>query len=154
MDCKNIRIILERYWNCESSLEDESQLREFFLSEEVPADLLPYKGLFAYQQEQQEIRLGADFDAKMMRMIEEPVVKAKKLTFIARFKPLMKAAAMVAVIFSLGTVLIHPVSTQEAVQGNSVTGTTAGQPEAAVTQDGSTIQLVDSAFLQKKEAKD
>lgn len=50
MDYKYIEQLLERYWNCETSLEEEQILRSFFRQKEVPAHLLRYKQLFAYQE--------------------------------------------------------------------------------------------------------
>ena len=93
MDCKYIEQLLERYWQCETSLEEEAQLRAFFNGSDVPEHLLRYKDLFVYQQLQQEV--------------ETPVVKAKRLTLTARFVPLFKAAAVVAVVLSLGNVMQH-----------------------------------------------
>lgn len=43
MDYKDIEQLLERYWQCETSVEEESVLRDFFTKEEVPAHLLRYK---------------------------------------------------------------------------------------------------------------
>ena len=54
MDFKYIEQLLERYWQCETSLEEEAQLRTFFTEEDVPEYLSRYKDLFVYQQLQQE----------------------------------------------------------------------------------------------------
>ena len=54
MDSKYIEQLLERYWQCETSLEEEAQLRTFFMEGDVPGHLLRYKDLFVYQQLQQE----------------------------------------------------------------------------------------------------
>ena len=107
MDCKYIEQLLERYWQCETSLEEEAQLRAFFNGSDVPEHMLRYKDLFVYQQLQQEVGLGADFDARVLAEVETPVVKAKRLTLTARFIPLFKAAAVVAVVLSLGNVMQH-----------------------------------------------
>ena len=80
MDYKDIEQLLERYWQCETSVEEESVLRDFFSREDVPAHLLRYKNLFVYQQVQQEVGLGEDFDARILAQVETPVVKAKRLT--------------------------------------------------------------------------
>ena len=83
MDCKYIEQLLERYWQCETSLEEEAQLRAFFNGSDFPEHLLRYKDLFVYQQLQQEVGLGADFDARVLAEVETPVVKAKRLTLTA-----------------------------------------------------------------------
>ena len=38
MDSKQLEQLLEKYWNCETSLEEEKQLREHFRGE-VPENL-------------------------------------------------------------------------------------------------------------------
>ena len=60
MDFKYIEQLLERYWQCETSLEEEAQLRAFFKENDVPEHLLRYKDLFVYQQLQQEEQLSED----------------------------------------------------------------------------------------------
>ena len=107
MDYKYIEQLLERYWNCETSLEEEQILRSFFRQKEVPAHLLRYKQLFAYQDVEKEKGLGDDFDTRILTRIERPVVKAQRLTMRTRFMPLFKAAAMIAVLFLMGTVMQH-----------------------------------------------
>ena len=107
MDSKYIEQLLERYWQCETSLEEEACLRAFFSGNDVPGHLLRYKDLFVYQQLQQEVHLGEDFDARVLAEVEVPVVKAKRMTLTARFMPLFKAAAVVAVVLSMGNVMQH-----------------------------------------------
>lgn len=104
MDYKYIEQLLERYWQCETSTEEESILRAFFSQKDVPAALLKYRPLFACQQEDvKEQKLGDDFDAKILSMIEEPApVKARTVTMWTRLTPLFKAAAVVAIIITLG----------------------------------------------------
>lgn len=110
MDSKYIEQLLERYWQCETSLEEEACLRAFFSGNDVPGHLLRYKDLFVYQQLQQEVHLGEDFDARVLAEVEVPVVKAKRMTLTARFMPLFKAAAVVAVVLSMGNVMQHSFS--------------------------------------------
>lgn len=107
MDYKYIEQLLERYWQCETSLEEEDILRSFFSQKDVPVSLLPYKDLFTYEQaERHNEQLDEQFDAKMLEMVgEEYPVKARTLKFSERLKPLFKAAAVVAIILTLGNAL-------------------------------------------------
>lgn len=104
MDYKYIEQLLERYWNCQTSLEEEAILKAFFCQDKVPAGLEKYKSLFAYAAtEQKADKLGDDFDERMMELIDEPaVVNAKIVPFRQRLAPLFKAAAVVAIILTLG----------------------------------------------------
>lgn len=104
MDYKYIEQLLERYWNCETSLEEEKILRTFFSQKEVPVSLLQYKDLFCYeQQETADDTLGDDFDARLMAMVNEPEpVRARTISIKQRLMPLFKAAAVVAIFLTLG----------------------------------------------------
>ena len=104
MDYKYIEQLLERYWQCETTLEEEQILRTFFSQENVPACLLPYKDLFTYEQMDVEQQvLGDDFDQRMLEMTGEAApVKARTISMVQRLKPLFKAAAIVAIILTLG----------------------------------------------------
>lgn len=145
MDYKYVEQLLERYWQCETSLEEESQLRAFFSQEEVPAHLLRYKDLFVYQQVQQEVGLGADFDARILAKVEVPVVKARHMTLVGRFMPLFKAAAVIALILSLGNVAQHSYLAED---GSTVATDTIGKqivsPSVALSNENVQQNLPDS----------
>lgn len=115
MDYKYINQLLDRYWQGETSIEEENILRTFFSQEEIPAALLPFKALFVYQQsEVKSDVLGDEFDKKMMSLIpEESVVKAKHLSMAVRLRPLFKAAAVVAIILTLGNAMQVPFSERQ-----------------------------------------
>lgn len=108
MDYKYIEQLLERYFQCETTLEEENILRSFFSQEDVPVWLLKYQALFNYEVEKEE-PLGEDFDDRIMALIEqgEPV-KARVLTLTQRLKPLFKAAAMIAIVLTIGNAAQAP----------------------------------------------
>ena len=121
MDYKYIEQLLERYWQCETSLQEESILRAFFSQEDVPVWLLQYKALFSYEQASADWEpLGDDFDERMMQLVgiaEEPqevkaagqkTVKARTISFTNRLMPLFKAAAVVAIVLTLGNAAQAP----------------------------------------------
>ncbi|WP_373759585.1 hypothetical protein [Bacteroides heparinolyticus] len=155
MDSKYIEQLLKRYWQCETSLEEEAQLRAFFSGSDVPAHLLRYKDLFVYEQLQQEVHLGEDFDARVLAEIEVPVVKAKRLTLAARFIPLFKAVAVVAVILSLGNVMQHSFfSDVKEVASADTIGKQISAPSVALSGEATVAkesQVIDSLRLVDKE---
>lgn len=107
MDYKYIEQLLERYWHCETSLQEEEILRLFFSQEEVPTNLVPYKDLFIYEQEQKETDiLGDDFNQKILEKANgDQPVKARTITMRKRLMPLFKAAAVVAILLTLQNAL-------------------------------------------------
>ncbi|MCI6209206.1 MAG: pyruvate ferredoxin oxidoreductase, partial [Prevotella sp.] len=46
MDYKYIEQLLEKYFECDTTLEEEQILRAFFAQQNVPIRLLPYRQLF------------------------------------------------------------------------------------------------------------
>ena len=143
MDYKYINQLLERYWNCETSLEEEGILRAFFSQKDVPAELRQYQPLFAYQQlEAKEKHLGADFDNRLLAMIEEdePIkVKARTITLTQRLKPLFKAAAVVAIFLTLGNAAQESFQTQQP--------STTGVAGYSKVEKGASVALRDSAAI-------
>lgn len=109
MDYKYIEQLLERYWNCESTLEEEVILRAFFRQKELPAHLQRYRSLFAYQATQPSVGLDDEFDRRVLAQIERPIVKARRLSLRTRFMPLFKAAAVMALLFTMGGIIQQSV---------------------------------------------
>ncbi|MBP1542219.1 MAG: pyruvate ferredoxin oxidoreductase [Prevotella sp.] len=109
MDYKYIEQLLERYFNAETSLEEERILRSFFSQTDIPAELEQWKALFTVADEES---LGDDFDERILQMIgeepQQPIVKARKVQLTQRLMPLFKAAAIVAIILTLGSALQAP----------------------------------------------
>ena len=143
MDYKYINQLLERYWSCETSLEEEGILRAFFSQKDVPVELRQYQSLFAYQQMESKAKhLGADFDSKLLAIIdeEEPVkVKARIITLTQRLMPLFKAAAVVAIFLTLGN------AAQESFQTNQTSP--AGMAGYNKVEKGESVALGDSAVI-------
>ena len=107
MDYKYIEQLLERYWQCETTLQEEAILRSFFSQDNVPAQLQQYKALFTLQQEEQT--LGDDFDSRILAMVgQEDKPKAKVVSITSRLMPLFRAAAVVAIILTLGNAAQAP----------------------------------------------
>lgn len=155
MDSKYIEQLLERYWKCETSLEEEEQLRAYFTGEDVSGHLLRYKDLFVYQQFQQEVHLGEDFDRRVLAEVEAPVVKARRMTLTARFMPLFKAAAVVAVVLSLGNMMQHSMfSDVKEVAAADTIGKQISAPSVALSGDKAVThekQMLDSLRRVEKQ---
>jgi len=137
MDSKQIEKLLERYFNGTSTVEEEAVLRNFFFSDEVPASLLPYKDLFVYQHLSGEEGLGADFDERLLSMVEAPVVKARKVTLFTRLIPMVKAAAVVAFFLLLGNLVEHSLTSGgiNEIAATDTVGEQISTPSVAVTNE-------------------
>ncbi len=106
MDYKYIEQLLERYFLCETSLQEEQILKAFFsqATDEMPQELRQYIPLFSMLSEKDT--LGSDFDEQMLRMTEGTTqVKARTISLTQRLKPLFAAAATVAILLTLGNAI-------------------------------------------------
>ena len=137
MDSKQAEQLLERYFACQTTLEEEAQLRHYFCGEDVPASLRPYRDLFVYTQKQSEAGLSADFDARVMAQITDaPVVKARRVTLLTRLMPMLKAAAAITLLLLMGNVLKHSfTSGQQDIIAADTIGNQISAPSVALTEE-------------------
>lgn len=87
MDSKHIEQLLEKYWNCETSLEEEQELKDFFRSGNPPEGLKEAAALFRYFDQQQKKTVEeVSFDAEVKKKIraQKPWGKIIQLNYIAR----------------------------------------------------------------------
>ena len=106
MDYKYIEQLLERYWEGETTLQEEAILRTFFSQQDMPDHLRKFQPLFSMEKEES---LGDDFDARILDSIgEETEPKAKIVKLASRLKPLFKAAAIVAILLTIGNAAQAP----------------------------------------------
>ena len=131
MDYKYINQLLERYWRCETSLEEEDILRAFFSQADI-------------QREEPKVDvLGDDFDKKILAMTEEPkVVKARIVSMPQRLRPLFKAAAIVAIVLTLGNAIQVPFAQKSQDPISSYDG--YSKPEI---EKGTSVAMSDSASI-------
>ncbi len=109
MDYKYIEQLLEAYWDCRTTIEEERILRTFFQQEVLPEQLAPYRHLFCYEAKQQKATyLDKTFDDRIMEQISSPkAVKVRRISLWEKLFPLYRAAAVVAVILTLGSTIEH-----------------------------------------------
>ena len=130
MDYKSIEQLLENYFACTTTLQEEQILRSFFSPEDVPGHLVQYAELFQYATAAKEDTLGEDFDQRMMARIEateekatmteeKPKARIVKMT-TRHFAPFFKAAAVVAMALTIGRAAEHAIGEQEAEEKNNM----------------------------------
>lgn len=143
MDYKYIEQLMERYWNAETTLEEEEILRAFFSQEDIPAELSQYAPLFAYEHAEKAVDvLGEDFDEKMLQMVgeaprNEERPQAQIISLRERLMPLFKSAAVVAIVLTLGN------AAQVAFQKSPEETPGMAEVQSTIT-DGKSVALTDS----------
>lgn len=106
MNNNHIYKLLEKYWNCETSVQEEKELQYFFSNSEIPEDLLQYSSLFTFINKEQTISISKDFEDNLLKAIEQnernESQSSKKYITIKIFTPLLRVAASILLIFGLG----------------------------------------------------
>jgi hypothetical protein len=132
-----IKQILEKYWACETSPEEESLLADFLLSSEVPEELKKYRALFAWKKQQVQI-VGSK---KLKAGFESPRS--------VRFYPLVKIAASILLILTAG-VGFYTHYEQERFM-DAVFSETYSDPEEALKATENVIEKVSSVLQLVKD---
>jgi hypothetical protein len=155
MDYKYIEQLLESYFACTTTLQEEQILRSFFSQEDVPGHLAQYADLFTYETEAQAEKLSEDFDERMMARIEATkpsVTKAHIVKLTTRhMAPFFKAAAVVAMALTIGRAAEHAIGEQEAEENSNVV---AVDPYIKSSDVRQTIRVKDVSQAETKATND
>ncbi|WP_436416179.1 hypothetical protein [Petrimonas sp.] len=146
MNNERIYTLLEKYWNCETSVSEEQELQAFFNFGNVPADLLQFVPVFAYKQKQQTISLSDDFDRKLEASIRK-ADRQKQYITIKIFEPFLRIAASIILIAGIGISVYF-----FAKQNNQVFAETYNDPNAALEQATSALEKLSLALQATEEA--
>ena len=133
MDFKYIEQLLERYFAAETTVQEERLLRDFFAQDEVPEHLRQWQPLFAGEKLMAESHLDDRFDQRILQLTGEEQVKARRITFSLRMRPLFKAAAFVAFAIVLGTA-VEQASVNHETDGEELRASFEGEDELDATE--------------------
>jgi hypothetical protein len=117
MEQEKIKQLLEQYWQCKTSREDEQLLQEFFSGNTVPEELKKYKSLFAWKTKQQAITTNT----------RRRIIPEKRM--ITYFYPALKIAASVLIVMVFG-ISVYTHFQQEKFMDKVFSETTIESPEA------------------------
>ena len=98
MEQEQIDKLLEKYWNCETSLEEEQLLQQYFSENSVSDTYKDIAPLFFYKHNEQNEKLSENFVEKLTYKMNE---RQKKYIIIKLFAPALKIAAMIAFVVAL-----------------------------------------------------
>lgn len=97
MDSKQIEQLLEKYWSCETSLEEEQQLRDFFRGNTMPESQKDAAELFRFLDIEKSKSLNENFENHVTKHLrkrrEGKIISMVSFTNIARI-----AAGIVVVV--------------------------------------------------------
>ena len=136
MDLNRVKILLERYWNCVSTVEEENELKLLFNSNDVPDELKESAALFKYFEQQKQATLNEKFNEEIIEKIK--LQQSPTVIKINRgLQNYMRVAAAILVI--LGASFIFRM---EFWQGE--------KPKLLLVED--TFQTPEEAYAETKKA--
>jgi hypothetical protein len=96
MDSNGMKELLDKYWNCETTLAEEEQLREYFKSGDIPEEWKETAVLFRYFEENRKKSLNdISFESDLMKKVRIP---AEYSTVKRLFYNSMRIAAGLVVV--------------------------------------------------------
>lgn len=139
MDFKNMEDLLKKYWDCETTLEEEKQLREYFGANSIPDQWKDTAALFRYFEQTKKKSLGdLAFDGKVMHKIHAPKqTKIRRLVYNT-----MRIAAGLAVVLAATWFIRNEVreSTPQAVVD------TYDDPKLAFEETKKALLMISKSF--------
>ncbi len=131
MDNQVTRQLLDKYFEGETSLQEERQLRQAFQQEGLPEDLQPFQPLFRYlQHEQQDAGLSEGFEERLLQQLE-PEPPSATVRRMQPYRWVLRIAA--AVLLALGVYGVCQLTAEEkpAVAGIDWSKYEVQEPEEA-----------------------
>lgn len=104
MNTEHINILLQKYWDCQTSVSEERELHDFFSTGSVPEEMKEYIPLFTYRENQRLLSVSDEFDTKLNTAISKQN-KAQQYITIRIFTPLLRIVASLILIGGLGVSL-------------------------------------------------
>lgn len=69
MKQERIAVLLEKYWQAETTVEEERELAEYFRGPGVPPEWESYRELFSFFEQKAQIKPGPELERKVMESI-------------------------------------------------------------------------------------
>jgi hypothetical protein len=144
MDSKRIDELLNRYWECETSLEEEQELREYFEGSEVATQHQEAASLFRYFAAHKKKSLGDEgFDKRVF----ETRTPKKNTRVIQLVYNSMRIAAGIAVLL----VAIYFVRKEILETDQIATEDTYEDPQLAFQETKKALMMISKGFTKAEE---
>lgn len=91
MNNQKIQKLLDRYFEGETSLEEEAALKEYFRGEQIDPEFKPFQALFQYFESERQPALSKDFEQRVLAKIQSQ--KRLRIGWVYR---IAAAAAIIA----------------------------------------------------------
>jgi len=163
MEKMTVLRLLDKYWQAETSLDEEKALADYFRGPSVDADLAPYGELFAYFDEEARVMPAPDFGDRILQHLgiaAEPaasvhaiapgvraIAPGRKAAIIRPFGTGLLSAAAVIAALVVGLFLVTPPRQQATDAGNSLATIRHGAVQDTYDDPEQALAVVRHALL-------
>ena len=144
MDSKTIAALLEKYWNAETTLEEEQQLREYFVGANVPDDMREAATLFRFLDAEKNKTLSENFETRVTKQLHQR--REGKIISLVSFKNITRIAAGIFVVVA-ATYFIRQEVRKSYPQELQDTYT---DPQMAFEETKKALQMISNSFGKAK----
>jgi len=150
MNQQQIKILLEKYFEGETNLQEEAQLARYFQQENIAEDLLQYKPLFQFYDQQKNITLSKEFDQKIQQEITPIAIGEKPPRIVRMYRMVGRVAAVLALSFLTYQTYEYYISPKQK-KSNYIVLDEAANAEEAYEQIKAALILVSSKMNEGTE---
>lgn len=140
MDSNRINELLRKYWNCETSLEEEAELRGHFKTANIPDDLKETASLFQYFEENKKKSItDIAFDGRVIQKIHSPAKggQLRRLVYNS-----MRIAAGVVVVLAATWFIRNEIRSSDP----AVVVDTYDDPKVAFEETKKALMMISKSF--------
>lgn len=139
--------LLERYFQAESSPEDESTLRQYFLKEDVDPRHQYVRPIFIWAQSEQSHHISSDFEGKVMERIRKEPATLPTSLWIRYRRAVAIAASLAILIFAVWWMTTPKFFVHESANA-ALAEDTFQNPEEAYREFEAALALIAQAMQQ------
>lgn len=143
MDSEHIEQLLEKYWNCQTTLEEEKLLEDYFASTPATEGQKEAAAMFLYfrQSRQKELE-DRSFDTRVLRSLKKP--SAQLRTFM--FNTMRIAAGVVVLLLAVWLVRLEIRESDPDIYAD-----TYNDPDRAFQETKKALMMISKSFSTAEE---
>ena len=157
MDSERLKMLLKKYWNCETSLQEEREIKGYFATEDSPASLTEIAALFRYYDLENKKELsGSSFDKEILELLQNEsagIKKTKQITMQPWLISLGKIAAALIIVLSVVFIVQQRTSNKNSMDNMAIAfeKDTFDDPEQAYKETMEALMLISKHLNEGKK---
>jgi len=150
MDSKRLDELIEKYWQCQTSLEEEQELCGYFTNNQVADESLPAAVLFRYFENQKKQGLRKEIDQALIGKIRQAsAMRTGKLRTLAAYS--LRIAAGIAVLLAAIILVRQELRSPAPIAVNGELVDTYSDPQQAFEETKKALKMISRGFARAEQ---